>query len=335
MSKVINAGVIGLGVGEKHIEGYNHHPHCRVVSICDFDEDKLKEVGQRYPEIKRTSKAMDILQDPQIHVVSIASYDNYHYEQIVEGLKHQKHLFVEKPLVLFDHEARHIRGLLNENPHLKLSSNLILRKSPRFIELRDKILAKELGTLFYVEGDYNYGRIHKLTEGWRGKIDFYSIVNGGGVHILDLLMWLTDDEIEEVCALGNRISTQNSQFRYDDMVVTLLRFKSGMTGKMACNFGCIYPHFHKLTLYGTNATFENGLPHAKWYTTRDPQVAPVDITTPYPGTHKGDLLHSFIEGVLKDQPPEVTKEDIFKAMSVCYSVEKALKEKSFVKVDYL
>ena len=227
--KRLRAGVIGLGVGERHIEGYRSHPDCDVVALCDFSEDKLSMARTKYPGIRLTQRADELLQDPGIDVVSIATYDNYHYQQVVQAINNDKHIFVEKPLCLYESEAAHIRRLLQEKPGLKMSSNLILRMSPRFRLLKQMIMDGDMGQLFYVEGDYNYGRLHKITDGWRDKIDFYSVVYGGGVHIIDLLLWLTDDKVVEVAAYGNNLASRDTSFRYNDMVVSILKFQSGMT----------------------------------------------------------------------------------------------------------
>lgn len=334
MMKKLRVGIIGLGVGEQHIEGYRRHPACEVVSLCDFSDEKLSMASKRYPDLALTRTATDILCNPKINIVSIASYDNYHYKQIVAGIEHGKHLFIEKPICLYEEELHHIQHLLNLNPEIKISSNLILRMSPRFRNLRRGIQAGELGKLFYVEGDYNYGRIHKIHSGWRGQLDYYSVVLGGAVHIVDLLLWLTGDRVTEVAAFGTNIASRGSSFKYDDMVVATVRFSSGMVGKVAANFGCVYPHFHNLTLYGTKATFINGLDHAALYTSRDPQVAPEIIRDPYPGTGKGDLIYSFVESIVGGTPAEVSADDIFNAMSVCFAIEKAAQTGSAVAVEY-
>ena len=54
--------------------------------------------------------------------------------------------------------------------------------------MRELIAAGELGELFHLEGDYDYGRRHKLTDGWRGRIPYYSVVLGGAIHMVDLLL---------------------------------------------------------------------------------------------------------------------------------------------------
>ena len=332
---MLKVGIIGLGVGEAHIQGYESHPECEVTTLCDFIPDKLASAKKKYPGVMITNKAYDILRNPDIDVISIASYDNFHYEQIVTALDHNKHVFVEKPLCLYEKEARHIRELLNKKPHLKMSSNLVLRKSPRFIGLKECVEKGELGIIYHIEGDYNYGRLHKVTGEWRGDLGFYSVVYGGGIHMVDLFLWLTGDTVVEVAACGNNISSRGSKFRYNDMVVSIVKFASGMTGKLGVNFGCVHPHFHTLTLYGTEATFSNGMNNALLYKSREPDHKPLTVNTAYPGIHKADLIYGFIDSILNIAPPEVTLDDIFKAMSVCFAIEKATHVSSFVPVDYL
>ncbi|MCK4304163.1 MAG: Gfo/Idh/MocA family oxidoreductase [Candidatus Eisenbacteria sp.] len=329
----LKIGIIGLGVGEQHIAGYRAHAHARVVVLCDIDAEKRDMARSRYPECKVVSQAAEVLRDPEIDVVSIASYDDCHAAEVLEALQEGKHVFVEKPLCLYPDEAKAIRSELKRRPNLSLSSNLILRKSPRFLYLREKIQAGDLGELFYLEGAYNYGRLRKLTHGWRGKIDLYSVVYGGGVHIIDLLLWLTGERIVEVSAFGNGIATRDTAFRHNDMVVAILRCESGVIGKISCNFGCVGPHFHELAVYGTEATFVNRLEGGFLTSSRDPDQVPEMI----PGTHrsvpKGALITSFLDGILGLGTAEVTADDVFEAMSACFAIEQAVREPGKVAVE--
>jgi len=330
----LRGAVIGLGVGEKHAEALRANPHVELIAICDHDPAKLSEVAGRFPGVRQIAQDTLILDDPAIDLVCIASYDNFHFAQTMRALEHDKHVFVEKPLVLQASEARAVHEQLRKRPHLQLSSNLILRRSPRFVDLRRRIDAGELGRLFCLEGDYNYGRLHKITQGWRGRLDFYSAVHGGGVHIADLLMWLARDRIVEVSAMGNAIASADAGFGNFDMVVSCLRFASGAVGKLGVNFGCVFPHFHNLAVYGTEATFVNGLDCARLYTSRDPAVHPAEITTAYPGAHKGELLESFIGAVLGQGPAEVSAVDAFASLAVCFAIEQSAHSGVPVAVDY-
>lgn len=322
----LRAAVVGLGVGEQHIAGYRAHPACEVVAICDSDPAKLAQVGERHPELRRAADARELLEDPEIEVVSIASWDDAHFEQLRVAIGHGKHVFAEKPLVLHEDEARVVHALLREHPQVRLSSNVPLRRSPRFQLVRDWIRAGRLGELFHLEGDYDYGRRHKLTDGWRGRIPHYSVVLGGAIHIVDLLLWMSGERVTEVMAYGSRIATRGSAFAHDDFVGALMRLESGATAKVTANLGCVSPHFHGVRIYGTEATFVNGLPDGALYTPAPPprgaDVTPIDA--PYPGVHKGDLIHSFIESILTGAPAEVTAQDVFATLEVCFAIERSV-----------
>jgi predicted dehydrogenase len=332
----VHAAIVGLGVGEHHIAGYRAHPAAEVVAICDFDEQRLAEVAARHPELRTAADSRDILDDPDIDAVSICSYDHFHFEQVRDALEAGKHVFVEKPLCLHAHEARELARLIRDRPELRLSSNLPLRLSPRFHALREEIAAGELGRLYYVEGDYDYGRLWKITEGWRGDLEYYSVVLGGAVHMIDLLLWLTGERVTEVVgAAGNRIVSEGTKFAYDDLVVAMLRFESGLVAKVGANFGCVHPHYHALKVFGTDGTFINGLPHGtRWSRGPDgPTATPADAA--YPGVAKGDLIHSFVESIVSGRPPAVTTEDVFATIAVCFAIERAKETKAPVPVESL
>ena len=62
--------------------------------------------------------------------------------------------------------------------------------------------------IYYIEADYNYGRLKKLTHGWRSKVPNYSVTLGGGIHMLDLVLWITKFKPEDVKSFSNDISTK-------------------------------------------------------------------------------------------------------------------------------
>ena len=324
----LRAAVIGLGVGERHLAGYDAHPGAEVVAVCDTDESKLAP----YAHLRTTTDAAELLADPGIDVVSVASWDDAHFEQIRMALEHDKHVFAEKPLVLYADQAREIAQMLSERPGLVLSTNVPLRRSPRFTALRERIRAGELGRLFLLEGDYDYGRRHKLTDGWRGQIPYYSVFLGGGIHMVDLLLWLTEDPVTEVLAAhANRIATADSGFEHPDLVTATMRTESGALMKVNANLGSVGPHFHALRVYGTRGTFANGLPDGVLHT----EGASEPVTDAYPGVGKDVLIGSFLDAILTGEPAEVTARDVFDTLSVCMAVEAALQSGTAVEVDYL
>lgn len=318
----LRAGIIGLGVGEQHIEGYRRSG-CEVAALCDLDEERLREVGRRNPGAVLTTSAEEVLGDPAIDVVSIASYEDHHHRQVMAALRACKHVFVEKPICLHRWEADEVWAELRNRPDQRLSCNLPLRESPRFRTARDLVRADELGRLYYVEADYDYGRPWKLTEGWRGELDFYSVVHGGLVHMVDLLLWITGDRPLQAVARGSHLATEGTRFRFNDLVVATLELESGALAKLTANFACRHPHFHELKLFGTEGTFVNAPGDAVLYRGYDDDPRPEPISAPYPGVAKHAAIPGFVAAIRAREAPPIPPPEIFAGMAVCFAIEDA------------
>lgn len=314
----VRAGVIGLGVGEQHVLSYRAIPGCEVVSVCDIDPVKLAEVADRHGIARRHADWQSVVDDPDIDVVSICSYDDGHAEQAIRAFRNGKHVMVEKPVALDRAEMDAVLRAQQDSGKL-ITSNLILRRSPRFIQIRDMVKAGEFGEIFYLEGDYIHNILWKITEGWRGKMGFYCVAYGGGIHLIDLMRWIMGQEITEVSGMSNKILTRNSPYRFDDTIVGLLRFSEGALAKTLTTFGPQRPKFHALNLYGTRLTFINDAPDGKLFSSDDP-ADEVAVTTPYPGMLKGDLLPDFVAAIREGREPIVGTQDVFQVMSACLAL---------------
>jgi len=333
----IRVGIIGLGVGKKHILAFNKHPGCQVTALCDFSDSRLSDAAEFCPDVMLTEQADQVLDNPDIDLVSIASYDNYHYEQIVRALRNRKHIFVEKPLCLYSKQAFEIRKLLEKHPELRLSSNLNLRTCPRFVHMKEAVGTGEMGDIYYSEGDYLWGRISKLTEGWRKDMEFYSIVYGAAVHMIDIIIWMTDKKPVEVQGYGNAIASSGSDFKFNDFAVILMKFEDGSVAKVTGNGGCVHPHFHKLSIYGTKKTFSHNESGVKLWLGLDSGFESQQISEAYPANaEKGRVITSFVDSIIDPgKKAVVPDEDVFTTMSVCFAAEESIQKGQPVSVKYI
>ena len=329
----LKIGVIGLGVGEQHVIGYQRIPNVEVTDICDIDPSVLKIVGDRNDVPNRHQDYKQITENPNIDVVSIASYDNCHAIQAISAFENGKHVMIEKPLALNRHEAEAILRAQQDSGRF-LSSNLVLRKSPRFQELKNWIAKGYFGEIVTIEGDYLHQILWKLTQGWRGEMEFYCVTYGGGIHMIDLMRWLLDEEIVEVCGMSNKKLTRGSKFNFDDTVTNLLKFKSGTVGRTTSNLGAQRPQIHGLSVYGTEKSFINDTPHAKLFHGDNSEDIEI-VETNYPGIDKFGLLPDFISSIRNGDEPEVSAKDVFRVMDICFACYESLTAKKTVNVDYL
>ena len=91
----IVAAVIGMGIGEKHLKAIDGFLGSKVKIICERNKKKLKILRKKYPNKIVTSDENNIFLDKQINLVSLASYDNDHYDQILKCFKFKKILLLK------------------------------------------------------------------------------------------------------------------------------------------------------------------------------------------------------------------------------------------------
>lgn len=323
-NRKLKAGVIGLGVGMRHLSAYDRSEYAEPYIACDLDPEKLVAANLIYPDIETTSDPRDVILNPEIDVVSIASYDADHYEQIMLAIENKKHIFVEKPVCVSSSQLNAIENALEKNPDICFSSNLILRKAERFIELRKKITAGDLGQIYYVEGDYDYGRLKKLTNGWRAEQYGYSVFLGGGIHMVDLLCWLHGSHITQVSAIGSKICSSSSEFDGFDTVLASMQYNDGSIGKISANFGSVTKHHHRLAIYGTLGTFHQSHEGSTYHFGRDDAPNEIKDLCAYPANDKGDSLIAFIESIVLGKSPDVKKNEVLRAMRIALAIDEAL-----------
>ena len=333
---MLNAGVIGMGIGEKHALAYQNHCNTNLKTVCDFDHNKSKELNIKFPDVSIETKCQSILENDDIDIVSIASYDNFHSSQIIQALESGKHVMSEKPLCLNRDEMLQIHETQKQNPDAKLSSNLVLRTNSRFGKLRKDNSEGKFGEVYYLEGDYFWGRKSKLF-GWRAEMDYYSIILGAAIHMIDLVMWLLGSRPVSVQAVGNDIPNKNTNLKFNSFAVVILKFENGVIAKLTGNGGCVHPHFHGLKIFGTKQTAISNLTEAYYLHTSEINSEPVPITEPYPEKEvREKVIHSFVDSILDPSiTPIVPLQDVYDVMSVCFAAEEAMNTGNSISIKYL
>lgn len=332
----IGVAVVGLGVGEQHARAYLATGQCELRWLYDLIPEKAQALVDGFGTGAVATSFEQILGDPDTQAVSIASYDDAHFEQVVAALEAGKHVFVEKPLCRTVDELQVIKQAWSRHQgKLKLSSNLVLRAAPVYRWLKQKLDAGDLGALYAFDSDYLYGRLHKITHGWRKDVEDYSVMLGGGVHLIDLVLWLTGERPTSVYATGNRICTKNTDFRYHDYVAATLQYPSGLIGRITANFGCVHGHQHVVRVFGTKATFIYDDAGPRLHVTRDPSVTANAITLSALPAAKGDLIPPFVSAILNDENLDAHTQTIFDVISVCVACDEALQSNSVVEAQYV
>ncbi|MBM09251.1 MAG: hypothetical protein CMF69_06705 [Magnetovibrio sp.] len=340
----LGAAIIGLGVGEQHAQTYVDSPKATLKLLYDLDYKKAKKLAKKLGAA--FADEQKIFNDKGVQIISIASFDDAHFSQVTSGIRNGKNLFVEKPLCRTISELKEIKKLWLQNNKPAIESNLILRAAPLYKWLYKAISNGELGEIYAFDGDYLYGRLEKITSGWRNQIKDYSVMLGGGIHLVDLMLMMLEDRPVSVSTTGTNIATARSNFKYHDFQAANFIFPSGRIGRITANFGCAHHHQHVVRIFGTKATFIYDDQGARILKLRDhdfkmrgfdanpPSAAQMISQSPLP-KHKGELIPQFLDDILLNKNFEKRAQQNFDLISIIAASDNSLQAGTSVNINYV
>ena len=210
-------GVAGLGYWGPNL-ARNFDELADLTWLCDLDPDKLERFSRRHPQARLTANVTDLLEDPELDAVVIATPVVTHAELARRALAAGKHVFVEKPMALHAREAEELCALAEERELVLMPGHLLLYH-PAVDKLKELIDSGELGEIRYVYGNrQNLGKF-RTDENALGSL---------GAHDLSLILHLVGEEPSEVWARGESYVHPP----VEDVVFCFLRFPSGKLAHM-------------------------------------------------------------------------------------------------------
>ncbi len=142
--------IVGLGYwGPNLLRVLVERNDVHVRWICDVDRSRLARFGRRYPSIELTQNIDELLADPDIDAVMLATPVFSHYDLARRCLDAGKHTFVEKPLAHSSERASQLIELASERG-LVLTCGHTFLYSPPVRKVRELIADGELGELYFV-----------------------------------------------------------------------------------------------------------------------------------------------------------------------------------------
>jgi|ERR1035437_436575 predicted dehydrogenase len=95
----MNVGVIGYGYwGPNLVRNFAEATGCKLAAVADLNPSRLLHVQARYPSVRTTLRAEEIISDPSIDIVVIATPVSTHFDLAMSALQEGKHVLVEKPV---------------------------------------------------------------------------------------------------------------------------------------------------------------------------------------------------------------------------------------------
>ena len=148
---MIRIGVIGYGYwGPNLVRNCMEAKGSQVVCVSDLREDRLALVSTRYPRVKTTRVVSQLIDDPAIDAVAIATPVSTHYELALRALQEGKHVLVEKPLASDTNQVQHLIDVAQKrNRVLMVDHTFVYTGAVR--KIRELVDNGGLGEIYYYD----------------------------------------------------------------------------------------------------------------------------------------------------------------------------------------
>lgn len=147
---MIEVAVVGAGGWGKNLaRNYTQIPGATLRYVCDLDQRKLDAIRAHYPGVHMTRDLGEVLQDPAVRAVVIATTAPSHYPLGRQALQAGKDVYIEKPFTLEVAHAEELIHLAAERGCILMSGHL-LEYHPVVERLRKMITGGELGEIYYI-----------------------------------------------------------------------------------------------------------------------------------------------------------------------------------------
>lgn len=219
MSRDTVIGLIGYGYwGPNLLRNYAEVPGARVKWVCDFDERRQRLAKSRYPSVSVTRDTDDVLSDPEVDAILVATPISTHHSLAMQALRRGKHVFVEKPLAASADQAEELVAAA-EDAGVTLMVGHTFEFSPPVIKIKELLDAGELGEIYFIASSRVNLGLHQKDV---------SVVWDLAPHDLSILFYWLGEEAIDVSAFGRYCISS----RQADVAFVNLGFASGAVAEL-------------------------------------------------------------------------------------------------------
>ena len=310
-SMTFNIGIIGPG---RHSDlrlapALALAPSAQLWSVTSRDYERGKKFADKHnarsPNPVYTS-VEEMLSDPELHGIIIASPDKLHTQQTILAAQAGKHCLVEKPLATNVEDCEEILKAAKEaNICLAVAYHLRWHQGHRLIH--KKVQEGAIGKIHHVRAQWTW----KAEDGsnWRAspEVGHWWSIGGVGTHCLDLIRWFMLPTCGEVISTKAVFSSGVWDRPHDEIAVIALKFESGATAEICSSV--LFESPSRLEIYGDSGyflcenTFESKLKGGGQITTHEGNLD-FPIQNPFLGE-----IENFVESAKGKLTPEVTGEE--------------------------
>src|SRR5215216_1635378 len=322
----VRVGLVGLGrMGRFHAANLaGRIPQARLVRIADANEKAARDTSEQLGGTEWSTRYADLLEDPEIEAVVVASPTLLHAEMAEAAAAAGKQIFCEKPISL-DLERTHAAIEAVRSAGIKMQVGYHRRFDPDYRAAWEKISAGEIGDVYLFRTSLRDMR-SPSPEFLKGSGGFFADVT---LHDFDTARWLTG-EIEEVMAFGAALSDPGFEEIGDvDNALVTLRFAGGDLGVIDNSRVAGYGYECSSEIMGSKGTLRVDNHRRASVETLTPDSTHQDYVSDFVERFADAYaagLESFARAVREDRDPEVSGADAAAAFVLAKSAERSHRE---------
>jgi 1,5-anhydro-D-fructose reductase (1,5-anhydro-D-mannitol-forming) len=237
----------------------------KVIAACSRDIKRAEVFAEKHDILRAYGSIEALVNDPEIDAVFISSPNALHARHTLTSAAAGKHVLVEKPMATTLDAALDMVRVSKQNG-IKLGVGFHLRHHPGHQRARELIQKGVPGTISMIQGQWCFGERKRVypppktgSSSWWNDPEMMggaSSLMGTGVHVIDLLYYLTGTEITEVAAITDG---QTKERPLEQGAAVCVRFKNGIMGTICAgrrmpdaeNDVMIYGSHGRIALRGT------------------------------------------------------------------------------------
>lgn len=331
---MVNIVIIGAGdiARKRHIPGILGAPSARLYGFCNRNTAKTAALAETY-HVKCFETMEQVYEDDKVDAVLISTPPATHGELALQALRAGRHVLLEKPMTLTVEEAEEICEAAGTS-----GKKFMMLHVQRFYEPHKK--AKELlkngeiGRLlsyrtFLGNGDADLSGAVR-TPGWHDTL--FNV----GIHRIDLIRYLVEDEIEQVFCHRNvwvAAADEAEGKMADDHMIGILNHKNGVVGTLIATRASYSGEDRSTVLIGTEGTittYYDGHDVVLEKKNGEKQVYDFSSTTKQKTLEITDIHEQFCRCIEEDREPLVTAGDGVESVRIAAAMEKSDLEKRWV-----
>ncbi len=336
MDRKIKWGVIGAGgiADRRTMPGMMLAKNAELIAVMDVNENIIQGLKEKYNAKYAYTNADDLIANPEIEAVYIATPVVFHAEQAVKAARAGKHVLMEKPIAMTVAQGRQVIADVDACG-VKSACGFMMRFGALNQQIKKFIAEGNIGQVVSAKAQFtcwypdmpNCWRQQKKNGGGGAFVDM-------GVHCIDLIQNILGTTCDKVSAL---IDTKTFKYEVDDSASVLMHLKNGCNAYVEANFnipdaaakwrlefygtkGCITANdtIHQLDTGSVEVTLEDG---------SHPEIT-ADFTNLYTKE-----IESFSDSIINDTPVLVPLSDGVQVQEIVEAAYYAAENEKVVNID--